>query len=210
MITAQKFPMQLVLALCLLSLLGSGTGCFRASPETRDLRAAALQGDALSGERQIEIGVGRLTLGLARYASSWLDLPPEARQVLGSVDQAACSVYELKQRRGNHSDILARADQAMHRRNWERLVVVMDESQLVAVYVPSHSRAARSVRAAVLVLNDDQLVCASVRGDVRQWLELAGEKMRSENPRLAQVRHPEGFGEPDATRQSRPLTTGPE
>lgn len=177
--------------LCALSaiLLLAGTGCFRVSSDTRALREAALKNGLSDAQEKLELGVGMLTLGVARIASTiasrYMDVPPEARSVLSAVHGAEVSIFEVKARRGNLADILAAADNAMARRDCERLVGVVHERDLVAVYVPRKMNSTRRVRASVLVLNRDHLVCASAQADVRDLLDLALNKMRAEMPQRA-------------------------
>jgi hypothetical protein len=126
--------------------------------------------------------VGFFTVGLAKLATKYVDIPPEARTALSSLKQAECSVYEVHQRRRSLSAILAEADKAMEARGYDRLVGVIHEKQLVAVYVPHDMNSAHDLKASVLVLDGKQLVCATARADARDLVQLAMSKVREELP----------------------------
>jgi hypothetical protein len=160
------------------ALLLTTTGCFRVGSETAALRDAALDSGFGRADQKIEVGVGFFTVGLARLASQYVDIPPEARTAIGSLKQAECAVYEVRDRRGSLSSVLAEADRAMESRGCERLVGVIQKNQLVAVYVPRDMDSARNVKASVLVLDRRQLVCVTASADARDLVQLATSKLR--------------------------------
>jgi hypothetical protein len=172
-----------LLALCAISaLLLTSTGCFRVGSETAALRDAALDSGFGRADEKIEVGVGFFTVGLARLASKYVDLPPEARTAIGSLKQAECAVYEVHDRRGSLSSVLMEADRAMDSRGCERLVGVIQHNQLVAVYVPRDMDSARNVKASVIVLDRRQLVCVTARADASDLMQLAMSKIRENHP----------------------------
>jgi hypothetical protein len=176
--------MKQVLSILLASscLLGT-TGCFRVGSETSALRDAALDNGLSSAEQKIEVGVGMFTIGAARLAVHYIkDVPDEARTILGSVKGAEVSVYRVHDRTGKMTAILAAADDAMKARHCTRLVGVIHEDQLVAVYVPCEMDSPRNVKTSVLVLNRDNLVCATAHADIRDLLDLAMEKIEEKAP----------------------------
>jgi hypothetical protein len=161
------------------SCLLATTGCFRVGSETSALRDAALDNGVSGADQKIELGVGMLTIGVAMLAVHYIkDVPNEARTVLASVHGAEVSVYQLHRRTRTMPAILAAADQAMKARHCTRLVGVIHEDQLVAVYVPLEMDSPRNVKASVLVLNRDNLVCATAHADIRDLLDLAMEKSK--------------------------------
>jgi hypothetical protein len=164
-----------------LLLLVTGTGCFRVSSETRALRDAVLDSGFARADEKIEFGVGFFTVGLAHLATQYIDIPPEARNALSSVKQVECAVYEVHQRRESLASILMEADKAMESRGCERLVGVIHERQLVAVYVPRDMNSAHDVKASVLVLDGKQLVCVTARANARDLVQLALNKLRGES-----------------------------
>jgi hypothetical protein len=158
------------------------TGCFRVGSETRALRDAGLEFGATASEEQIEFGVGFFTVGLAKFGTKFVDLPPEVKMVLGSVKGAECSVYEITERKGDLGKVLAQADKAMNKRGCERVVGVVADRELVAVYIPRNGTSYRNMSISVLVLNDKQLVCATARGDLEPVIQMALGKAQEHLP----------------------------
>jgi hypothetical protein len=167
------------ISICAASLLiVTTTGCFRVSSETQALRDAALDSGFARADEKIEFGIGFFTVGLAKLASRYIDIPPEARTALSSLKQAECAVYEVHQRRDSLASVLREADKAMESRGCERLVGLIQDRQLVAVYVPRDMKSAHDVKASILILNGKQLVCATARADARDLVQLALGKIR--------------------------------
>jgi hypothetical protein len=164
-----------------LLLLVTGTGCFRVSSDTHALRDAALDSGFARAEEKIEFGVGFFTVGLAKLATHYIDIPAEARTALSSLKQAECAVYEVQQRRESLASILMEADKAMESRGCERLVGVIQARQLVAIYVPRDMNSAHDVKASVLVLDGNHLVCVTARANARDLMQLALDKLRVES-----------------------------
>jgi hypothetical protein len=166
-------------------VLVTGSGCFRVSSETRALRDAALDGGLEGADEKIEISLGRLAFAAANFGIGFVppeDIPAEARQVLGSVKGAEVSVYRFERRTGDLGKMLAAADKALEKRGCERLVGVLKEDQLVAVYIPKSMRSPKDVCFNVLVLSRNDLVCVGARGDVQTILDLAMQKAQAEFP----------------------------
>lgn len=158
------------------------TGCFRVSSETRALRDAGLEFGVTGAEEKIELGVGFFTVGLAKLGTRFLDVPPELKAALSSVDGAECSVYEIDGRKADLGKVLAQADKAMHKRGCDRIVGVIDDRHLVAVYIPRETTSHRSMSISVLVLNDKQLVCATARGNLEPVVQMALNKAQERIP----------------------------
>jgi hypothetical protein len=170
---------RLLVTACALILLGTGTGCFRVSSDTQALRDAALESGFAQSREKIEIGAGFFTVGFAKLASRFVELPDEARLALSALRNAECAVYEIKHRRESLSSILTRADEAMEGRGYERLAGVIKDRKLVAVYVPhERSSSARVLQASVLVLDGQHLVCASAEANAGDLIELATSKLK--------------------------------
>ena len=131
---------------------------------------------ARNWEKTIELNVGGLTCGLARTVISCFELKPEARTALQAVRGAEVGVYHLprRERLANGSAILAAADDKMTARGWDRLVGVIKEGQLAAVYVPKKARSANAVTLCLVTLNDRDLVVVSARGNLEPLLDLTG------------------------------------
>ena len=163
------------------------TGCFRVSSETRALRDVGLEFGAVGAEEKIELGVGYFTVGLAKLGTRFVDLPPEARMILGSVKGVECSVYDLQGRKANLAQVLIEADLAMNKRGCERIVGVLDNEQLIAVYVPRNTSSHRKMSISVLVLTDRELICATARGDLEPVMQMALGKAQEHLPKKAEL-----------------------
>lgn len=167
-------------------LLGT-TGCFRVGSETRALRDVALEFGAEDAEEKIELGVGFFTVGLAKLGTRMLELPPEVKSILGSVDGVECSVYELRGRQDDLSQLLKEADKAMNKRGCDRVVGVLDREQLVAVYVPRDVTSHRNMTMSVMVLTQRELICATARGDLEPVMQIAYAKAQENLPKKTPV-----------------------
>ena len=169
------------------ALLLATTGCFRVGSETRALRDVALEFGADGAEEKIEVGVGFFTVGLAKLGTRLLDVPPEVKEILGSVDGVECSVYELRGRQDDLSQLLVEADKEMSKRGCDRVVGVNDGEHLVAVYVPREMNSHRNASISVMVLTKRELVCATARGDLEPVLQMAYGKVREKMPKRETV-----------------------
>jgi hypothetical protein len=166
-------------ALVLALLAVSMTGCLKVGSDAAALRNSLTKSDATEWDKQIEIGVGRLTLFAARAGLSFVELPTEARTVLGAVHGAEVGIYHRQTRpRGlDHSAMLSSADEAMSARGWDRLVTVVNRHELIAVYVPDQVGATREVRVCLAVVKEGELVLASARSDLEPLLSLASSHL---------------------------------
>jgi len=151
------------------------TGCFKVSSDVTALRDCVAKAAPAKPDEVVEIGVGPLTLHLARVALAFVDLDADARTALQTVRGAEVGVYKLRceQPRLNYAAILSAADKTMANRGWDRVVGVMNRPALVAVYVPAEARSARSVKVCLLLVNGNELVVASARSNLEPLVELA-------------------------------------
>ena len=169
-----QFLQKAALAAALCAITVSSTGCFRIGRDAAALRNSLLQSSDTSWTKTIEVGVGTLTLSATRFGLSFVDLEPEARTALQSVRGAEVGVYQLhgggmKDRGG----MLSSADKAMAARGWNRLVGVVKDRDLVAIYVPKKLASTRDIRVCVAVFNDRQFVVASARSDLEPLMAIA-------------------------------------
>src|SRR5688500_20237846 len=102
---------RLFIAMVAAGLLIATTVCFRVSSETQALRDVALKLQTGEAEEKIELGVGFFTVGLAKLCARFVELQPEVRCILGSVDGVECSVYELRDPASNLDEVLSQADE---------------------------------------------------------------------------------------------------
>jgi hypothetical protein len=159
-----------------LALLSFGlTGCFRVSSDAEALRNSVLKTAGAKWDKEIEIGVGTLTLNLVRAGLAFVDLEPDARAAVKALRSAEVGVYKLEagSKRLNHPGLLLAADKAMTTRGWDRVVAVVSERELVAIYVPKNCRSARNVRACLVTLNDREMVVASAWSNLEPLREMA-------------------------------------
>ena len=175
-----------ILLTMLLSVVVLATGCFRVSSSTQALREAALENLDGFWEERIEFSAGRLTFAAAQFGSRFVELPPEARAILGSAKGAEVSVWESSSARSlNAVKLLKEADEGMAKEGWTRVVGVVGEKELVAVYLPEDLSSTRNVRITVLVANERQVVCAAARSDIEPLMKLAMTKMKEHGPLAA-------------------------
>jgi len=66
----------------------------------------------------------------------------------------------------------------MSRRGWERVVGVAQGRQFVAVYLPRSLRTVNRMACCVAVLNEQDLVVASARGNLEPLLALATQRLQ--------------------------------
>jgi hypothetical protein len=168
-------------------LLIATTGCFRVSSDTQALRDVALKLQTAEAEEKIEIGVGFFTVGLAKLGARFVELPPEVRGILGSVDGVECSVYELRGGESNFAEVLSKADESMEKRGLDRVVGVLEREQLIAVYVPRKMKSHRDMSITVMVLTRRELICASARGDLDSVMQLAITKAQEQFPKAERL-----------------------
>src|SRR3989442_1498319 len=71
------------------------SGCFKVSPDVGALRDSVIKAAHAEREERIEIGVGPLTLNLARAGLAFVDLEPEAGTPLHVFRSREVGVYKL-------------------------------------------------------------------------------------------------------------------
>ena len=174
-----------VLAVVLLFLTACAigvVGIFHLSSESTVLRQSVMGSVAGTWDKKIAIHVGSIVTALVRGGSRFFNLPPEPRAALDAVHACEVGVYNLRDEPGSveRGMILTRADKAMARRGWDRAVGVIQENQLVAVYVPHKKVSLGNLRCCVLVFSGRDLVVVSARGNAEPLLALAEEHMQPE------------------------------
>ena len=173
-------PWAKFLIACAVGLVTIGlTGCFKVSPDVGALRDSVMSAASAEREERIEIGVGPLTLNLARAGLSFVDLEPEARTALHTVRSAEVGVYKLRNERQhlNYAAMLSAADKTMAGRGWDRVVGVMNRHELVAIYVPGKAHSTRNVKVCLLTVNGRELIVALARSNLEPLMELALDRV---------------------------------
>jgi len=183
---AGRRPARLVLrficigtALCLAPFLALGLVALSYLGLNRD--AAILRQEMFAGTGQgwlakVQVNVGESTLGALDLGLSFvqdLKLAP-VREAIATCKRASVGVYERKTSLGMWSrpELFARADRAMEKRGWKRLVGVADQKSTVLIYGPGQGEKTGSVDVCVAVINDQNLVVASARLDADALDEL--------------------------------------
>ncbi len=154
------------------------TGYFRLSSTTQTLRDSLLASLPGQCHKKLALRVGFCTTALVRIVAQVLKLEPEAKAALQSVRGAEFGLYQLDgvaagTQRGW---ILTQADKAMLRCGWQRAIGVINEHEMVAIYVPGKGLSTRNVKCALVVLQDRQLIVAGVRGNLKPLAEIVARR----------------------------------
>lgn len=166
--------------LCLLA-----TGCFRPSNSVQSLRDTLHEATGEAWNSEIELGVGALTMGVARAGGLVVELPPEARAVLRSVRGADVGVYRLRHpdRVVTGATVLPAADRALIDRGWDRLLGVIDgRDKTVAIYVSREPEWSRRMKLCLVVVDGPQMVLVAARGNPEPLLKLALAQAQADLP----------------------------
>jgi hypothetical protein len=181
----------IALAIPLLFALGvvGVTGYFRLSSETAALRESLMGSVDGQWKKTIAVHLGWFTTGLVRAGSRLVKLDPEPRAALDAVRGVEVGVYKVQDgaERQDHGAILAKADKAMTRRGWVRVVGVSHDRELVAIYMPRKGTSLRSMRCCLMVFNGRELVVASARGNLEPLWAIAEKHIELEMNRHSRV-----------------------
>lgn len=177
-IRAWYVVLALVLCLPLLGAIGI-TGYFRLSSPTQALRSSVIESVPGQWDKRFAGRVGGLTLGLVWFISHFFNMPPEAEAALAALHGAEVGVYNLHDAPStlDYSAMFLAADKRMRRLGWERTVGVARGRQFVAVYMPRNLRTVKRMACCVAVLNEEDLVVASARGNLQPLIELATQHL---------------------------------
>ena len=189
--------MALVLCLPLLCAVGIA-GYFRLSSATQALRNSVIESVPGQWDKRFAVHVGGLTLSLVRFGSRLFNLPPEPKAALEVLHGAEVGVYNLQDApcARDYSAMFTAADKCMRRRGWERIVGVARGRQFVAVYMPRSLRTVKRMACCVAVLNEQDLVVASARGNLQPLLELATQRLQEHELSLGDFTRPVTKTEP--------------
>lgn len=149
-------------------------GILRPSREVANLRETVWRSSPDRWEKEIELGVGPVILGLARAGLAFVDLEPEVRTALRAVRAASVGIYRLEGtgRSRDGAVWMEEVDARMTRRGWERALAVLDGHECVMAYVPAKIRSTENLKVCVLVLEGEQMVVTSVRANPKPLMEL--------------------------------------
>ncbi len=143
--------------------------------------ATALKNSVMAiapAKTRVVVNVGWLTTGVGRLVASFFPLPPEAHMAIRSIRAAEVGVYRMECPPGHldRAQVLAKTESTMRKRGWERIVGVSQDKDLVAVFVPQKVSSTR-LKCCVLVVNDEDLVVVTARGNIDEVLRFAQDKI---------------------------------
>ncbi len=136
-------------------------------------------------ERQVEFGVGRLPAFLARTALLPFDLEPEARAAVRSFRYADIGVYHRvpdANPRTADATLLTSLRDRMQAKGWVPAVTVLEDEQMVLVFLPDNADFRSILEGCVVVLDDTQMVLVSGAVDPRPLVELAMRHLDLDRP----------------------------
>lgn len=120
---------------------------------------------------QVQLSLDGPVLSLLRFGLSFADLPADARDALKAVRRVSVGVYSTKDP-APRAALFERADAAMARRGYTRLVGVVDGADTVLVYAPADA-GEDEIEVCVAVCEPSQIVIASARVDAAPLATLA-------------------------------------
>jgi len=166
----------MLVCLLLLGLAVYGaTSYFRLSSEMAGLRDSLQTASGQQWHRTIALNIGGLTLGAARAGLSFVKMEDEARVALQTIQGCEVGIYQTTAdtETTDRGAMLAAADVAMQRRGWERVVGVIDDGNLVAVYMPAKISSTSRMKCAVMVCEGHQMVVVSTRANLDPAIQFA-------------------------------------
>lgn len=165
----------LVCLLLLVAAVYAASGYFRLSSEMSGLRDSLQAASGRDWHRTIALNIGGFTFGAARAGLSFVEMPDQARVALQTIKGCEVGIYQTMadSETADRGAMLAAADQAMERRGWERVVGVIDDENLVAVYVPLKIASVSRMKCAVMVCEGNQMIIASTRANLNPAIQFA-------------------------------------
>jgi hypothetical protein len=149
--------------------------CFHLSSDAKALRNSLIKSSGVEWRQRIALNAGGLALSAVRAGLSFVHLDAGARAALQSVRGAEVGVYRLPSgaKPPDRAALLIAADAAMTARGWDRVVGVMDGSDLVGVYLPKKMTSARRIICCLMVFNGQEMVVVSARANLEPLLQYA-------------------------------------
>ena len=123
--------------LLLVAVAANAVNCLHLGSDARALRDGLMRSSGVEWRQKIALNANFLTLGAFRTGLSFIKLEPGVRAGLQSVRSATVGVYQAASgtHRPDRADMLDAADSAMTVRGWQRVVEVLDNRNLVAIYI---------------------------------------------------------------------------
>jgi hypothetical protein len=150
------------------------TGYFRLSGETALLRSSLVKTREVPWNRKIAIHFGPATMAIFRNVLLFVPMEEEARTAIETLRAVEAGVYKMPtpSMPRDAAISLARADKIMTSKKWERVVYVVKDNTLVAVYSPRKSVTAKAMKCCFVVLHEDILVVGSANIKLESILRL--------------------------------------
>jgi hypothetical protein len=155
--------------LSILSVLGLVltlfTGCFKLTvPEFTQVRnELEEQVPEARFEKEIELGLGRITLGAAKWVCLLVPDAREASKYLNEITGVSIAVYEVDSLLPvDDLELPKRLQRLLEEKGWDVLVKVREEGEIVWVLYQEHREHIRNLY--VVALEDDELVLVRLRG----------------------------------------------
>jgi hypothetical protein len=136
----------------------------RPSGALTDLRTELFEELDLTPATQIQVKAPSLLFAAVRWGSHFVDVEPEVRCGMRTVESAQVGVYELTEHPGRQTqlDLIRITDNRLLSDGYERLLCVLDQKETVLVYLSEMDDSNDTVQACVVVLSDCNLVLTSV------------------------------------------------
>ena len=165
----------LLLAGSMAVLASAAIYTFTLDRDARVLRRSITDSIGTKIESTIEVRVGEPLFAASQLGIRWChDVPEQARVALAALRSASGGVYHVKRpTSAERADVLIRAQNAMAKNGWSRIVGVNDHDTTVLVYAPSVIRETETQRVCVAVIDGNQLIVVSARADLSRLAELA-------------------------------------
>lgn len=156
--------------------------------ETAALRKAMFAATGVSGKMVVQLDIGPAWMLASRVMVACVpQVPEEARLALKAARRACVGVYQIprgtKVRDG--AALMARADEMMAARGWTRTVGVMEKSQTVLLYMPTHPESGDVLQVCVAVCEGSQIVVVSAEVAAKPLQELIAKKGGFKGAQLA-------------------------
>lgn len=147
-----------------LGVAGMAYSVLTLSREAATLRREMMAAVEVPCATRMQLSLGAVPLTLLRTGLHCVALPPEARAGLRAVRNASVGVYELQDElpAARDSRWLAKADQAMARRGYERMAAINEGARSVLIYTPKTGDG-DDLDVCLAVLDHRQLVVVSAR-----------------------------------------------
>lgn len=136
----------------------------------RDLEGDVLNALAEGPRVRVAVRAPSGLVSLARFGLSFIDeIDQEGRLAIEAIRGGQVGIYPLSRpvSRADRPRMMRRADAAMRGHHWERVAAVAERDEMVLVYVPGTLEDAGELEAFTVVVSRDQMVIASLRGDLQ-------------------------------------------